>query len=438
MDNVKPKYHKKRKKGARSHFYRTKNDERHRQQANKENHDVLVTPPDSHSIALPQHWQKNSPSHYCKMEGDSNGVFQITKSIVIDSTRTWSVYFGDKRIQNTCKVLSRFRSSVDTDKDLAELIRCVDRAVLCPGNPEEKFVTACKLKGGEMKGARGLGDTVAYVDNSPAVDAGGKLYQCTVRRVDCDVLCERTGQYPSRCKTCQAFRSTLRKSTSRQSTSNSDRTSASSSTRYRDLTPREKEERMRNLHDSIKIANQKVKRLQTKVEKLIEHQAICVQERDANDLSIIASDVNSVVEAEFPPDSPQRIFWDQQVKYNRLGDKRQMRWHPLMIRFALNLKYLSSSAYEAVRQTGLINLPSQRTLSDYTHWTTPHSGVQLEFIEHFQSLLKQEVPSGQYHCCLSMDEMSLKSGLVFNKHTGSLCGFADLGSVNRDIVLYHL
>ena len=48
-------------------------------------------------------------------------------------------------------------------------------------------------------------------------------------------------------------------------------------------------------------------------------------------------------------------------------------------------------------------------------------------------MLKEEVPSGQYHCCLSMDEMALKSGLVFNKHTGTLCGFADLGSVNHDI-----
>ncbi len=32
-----------------------------------------------------------------------------------------------------------------------------------------------------------------------------------------------------------------------------------------------------------------------------------------------------------------------------------------------------------------------------------------------------------------MDEMKIKSGLVFNKHTGGLCGFIDLGSANRDI-----
>jgi len=32
-----------------------------------------------------------------------------------------------------------------------------------------------------------------------------------------------------------------------------------------------------------------------------------------------------------------------------------------------------------------------------------------------------------------MDEMKIKSGLVFNKHSGSLVGFVDLGSVNEDI-----
>lgn len=34
-----------------------------------------------------------------------------------------------------------------------------------------------------------------------------------------------------------------------------------------------------------------------------------------------------------------------------------------------------------------------------------------------------------------MDEMKIKSGLVFSKHTGNLVGFVDLGNVNHD---YHI
>lgn len=111
-----------------------------------------------------------------------------------------------------------------------------------------------------------------------------------------------------------------------------------------------------------------------------------------------------------------------------------MRWHPLSIRFALNLKYLSTSAYKAMRQSGIINLPSERTLSDYTHWTTPHAGVQKEYIEEFVQLM-DATSCVQKHCCLSMDEMKIRSSLVFNKHTGKLVGFVDLGSVNREIEL---
>ncbi len=120
--------------------------------------------------------------------------------------------------------------------------------------------------------------------------------------------------------------------------------------------------------------------------------------------------------------------------YNRLNDKRKMKWHPLVIRFALNLNYMSTSAYRAVRQSGIINLPSERTISDFSHWASAQSGVQVELIERFKHMLESDVSSpAQHQCALSMDEMKIKSGLVFSKRTGSLVGFVDLGCANRDM-----
>ena len=81
-----------------------------------------------------------------------------------------------------------------------------------------------------------------------------------------------------------------------------------------------------------------------------------------------------------------------------------------------------------------ISLPSERILADYTHWTSPHAGIQLEFIEEFLVVLESDCPHGQHHYTLSMDEMKIKSGLMFNKHAGSLTGFADLGSANHNLV----
>ena len=94
---------------------------------------------------------------------------------------------------------------------------------------------------------------------------------------------------------------------------------------------------------------------------------------------------------------------------------------------------MSSSAYRAVRQGGIISLPSERTLSEYTHWTAPHSGLQSEYVEELHNLLSESLPSNQHQVALSIDEMKIKSGIVFNKHSGRLIGFVDLGSVHQDI-----
>ena len=65
----------------------------------------------------------------------------------------------------------------------------------------------------------------------------------------------------------------------------------------------------------------------------------------------------------------QRLFWEQQLEVASKKDKRGLRWHPLMIRWCLYIRYRSSGAYEALRESGILALPSQRTLRDYTHYT---------------------------------------------------------------------
>ncbi len=59
-------------------------------------------------------------------------------------------------------------------------------------------------------------------------------------------------------------------------------------------------------------------------------------------------------------------------------------------------------------------------------------------MEHLKSLLESELPSKPHQIALSMDEMKIKNGLVFNKHTGTLTGFVDLGTANEDIERLHL
>ena len=203
MDNSSNKpcgrgHHKKRKKNARARFDRQKNDEHRPQQSNKENITVLQPSdivPDS-SLLLPRHWQKLSETQYCKVKEGSSGLGKVTAPIFIDSDCTRNVYVGGKKLPETCDVLARFRSSPLTYDKLTDII--IDNSDLCPGNPDEKFVSVCKDKGRIVRGARG--DIVAYIDNSVDTDRSGKQYECTVRRVHCDMPCEKTKQHHLCCK----------------------------------------------------------------------------------------------------------------------------------------------------------------------------------------------------------------------------------------------
>ncbi len=54
-----------------------------------------------------------------------------------------------------------------------------------------------------------------------------------------------------------------------------------------------------------------------------------------------------------------------------------MRWHPLFIRWCLNLSRVSSKAYEVMKESG-IRLPTRRTLNDYTHFVDVKAGFSHE------------------------------------------------------------
>ena len=100
---------------------------------------------------------------------------------------------------------------------------------------------------------------------------------------------------------------------------------------------------MRNL-EKAKRAEKQNTRLREQLQKEIDDKGVALTEKDSDDITALLSDVSPSIEKSFPKGSIQRIFWDQQAKYNSLKDRRQMQWHPLLIRFALNLKYASTSA----------------------------------------------------------------------------------------------
>ena len=56
----------------------------------------------------------------------------------------------------------------------------------------------------------------------------------------------------------------------------------------------------------------------------------------------------------------------------------------MIIKWCLNLKFMSTSAYNALRSSGVLTLPSERTLRDYTHFVQACTGFSDEVYAQLQ------------------------------------------------------
>ena len=139
---------------------------------------------------------------------------------------------------------------------------------------------------------------------------------------------------------------------------------------------------------------------------------------------------NASIAQKYPPNSFQRVFWEQQ-KQASCGNRHGMRWHPAMIKWCLFLRHQSSKAYELLRNSGCIHLPSQRTLRDYSYCQRSEAGFSTAVdLLLMKANSMSSCPDWQKLVILLLDEMYIKEDLVYNKHSGKLIGFANLGNVS--------
>ena len=86
-----------------------------------------------------------------------------------------------------------------------------------------------------------------------------------------------------------------------------------------------------------------------------------------------------------------------------------------------------------IRNSGIITLPSTRTLQDYKHLSSTAVGFSVEADKQLLDILNQKDDLAKY-CVLLFDEMYIKQGLVLReKSTGFLFGFTDLGDISNQL-----
>lgn len=138
---------------------------------------------------------------------------------------------------------------------------------------------------------------------------------------------------------------------------------------------------------------------------------------------------NIISSCQFEEHSFIHKFWEEQQKaFSRKPEG--MRWHPMMVKFAILLHSQSPSAYRSLREIGVLKLPSESTLRDYTNYVHPRAGFQMEVFDE----LKKMAGNFQDHqrwVCLLHDEIVIKSGLVYDHVSGELVGFIDQAQQNE-------
>eukprot|EP00794_Sanderia_malayensis_P011563 gene11563-12758_t len=140
---------------------------------------------------------------------------------------------------------------------------------------------------------------------------------------------------------------------------------------------------------------------------------------------------SSCDQREIPPF--MKLFWQEQQNYLRQSPS-QIRYHPMIIKFCLALAAKSTSTYNELRfnkkeGTGAVFLPSLRTLRDYRNVIKPKRGFNKATTADLQNKTASFTPPERY-IIICFDEMKIQEDLVWDKNTGELIGFMDLGDTN--------
>ena len=92
-----------------------------------------------------------------------------------------------------------------------------------------------------------------------------------------------------------------------------------------------------------------------------------------------------------------------------------VRYHPMIIRYCLSLPAKSNSAYEELQNSCKVHITvfSQQMIEELINTASSYFDVQCYVV-------------------LLFDGMKGKANLVFDKHTGELKGYLDLGCVEDD------
>ena len=370
----------------------------------------------------------NSNLGICKLSCNSSREIAILYSIIITPDHHWTLVVHGRQVDQTkCSVLANIPKQLSV-QTLQSLLSLLDTCNICAGHPEENFIKMAESRKGKLLTRNG-DRVVALVDTLPLV-IEGKVFDKTIRSCACELVIKG-----KKCSACVSFRGTLRKSYHRwikqKSLSPQHHVSTFTKTNFRFLSTPEKKKRYSNLRARFDAKAKEVERMKLRICVLVKKDGVKIGGLSP-DFANIVHEMTGKIHEQHSGGSFRQLFWEEQVKALSKSDSRQIKWHPALIKWCLHLKFISSGAYHSLRSSGVITLPSERTLCSYTHWIKSGIGFQQAVDD---QLLKEMNISEEMHryVVLCWDEVKVKEGLVFDKHACELIGFTDLGDINNDL-----
>ncbi|KAK3919723.1 Laminin subunit gamma-3 [Frankliniella fusca] len=319
----------------------------------------------------------------------------------------------DPYLTETLPPLPLDASTVDYFVDrVVTIVNNVRKMEICPGYDDEKYQVAwpvCPF---------GEKDTNPYRECR---------YSETFRSHTCLRL---VGKKKWRCSECAKLYKPLKRRTAAAAME-----TRKSKTANKYLTESQMLIKLQEQRQELDKARKKIVRLHSKMEVMIKKEGIAVEQSMSDALSEILSD-SKITPA-------QSIFMQQQIKASQVEKSSSMRWHPTMLRLALAVHLTSPSAYELLRDTGMVKLPSSRTLFEYSHANRIKEGIDAVVIEKLSARVtklteeinpttKVQDKHKKYHILMA-DEMYISQNLIFQKTSGKLLGFTSLDDIDSEI-----
>lgn len=205
----------------------------------------------------------------------------------------------------------------------------LDSCSICPGHPDKHFIDLLESKRGKLLSKNG--SETATIDPHDVhcvyISLNGETHSKTVRHSKCELL---VGS--GKCSSCVAYRNTLRKIYHRwlkqKALSPSYRESATSKVNFTHLNTPEKQRRYTNLRTQLKTTEKQMERLKDKIDHLMKLNGVDLGPETHEDFKSIMTDMTEEVRQKHPPESFERVFWEQQLIALNKKDRRQIRWHP--------------------------------------------------------------------------------------------------------------